>query len=417
MKDLFKYCSVSNNSKEDCFVGINIKNNELNIKFPLGYNISIFENDNILARKHIRNLINILKNPLFNKTIEGKSCLISNINIIDLPMQDYINIIFDYFQNGYYMEKEIKYKSSSRGNINWSKTIKQKTPIIYKNKPYYLNFITKEISYSENALITLIHQYCVYESFKYIGWLYTDFIPIKPSIKLNKSLFLNVINNQINNTFNDAKIHILNSMKNIIINSQSNMLDNKDFLFGTYEFEYIWENLLDYVFGISKNEKEKYFPHTIWNLKYGKDKKNSSLRPDSIMKFNNELFILDAKYYRYGCDNNIKHLPQTSSIVKQKIYGEYAESISTDNPIIYNAFLMPFNKLNNAFEITNENYLYIGSATIDWNQNKRSYETISGILVDTTNLMLGYKNNNFREIESKKLKELIDENNKIPSMV
>ena len=50
---------------------------------------------------------------------------------------------------------------------------------------------------------------------------------------------------------------------------------------------------------------------------------NSKLKPDSVMITNDHIYILDAKYYKYGQTKNPKDLPKSASINKQITYGEY----------------------------------------------------------------------------------------------
>lgn len=56
----------------------------------------------------------------------------------------------------------------------------------YYIKKHYLNFVTRKNPVSENELITLIHEYCVYESFLKLGWLFTSSMPSKPRIRFNR---------------------------------------------------------------------------------------------------------------------------------------------------------------------------------------------------------------------------------------
>ena len=52
-----------------------------------------------------------------------------------------------------------------------------------------------------------------------------------------------------------------------------------EYKYGTYRFEYVWEALIDRVYGIKK--KAAYFPRTAWNVN-GKSHDNASLEPDTI---------------------------------------------------------------------------------------------------------------------------------------
>lgn len=166
----------------------------------------------------------------------------------------------------------------------------------------------------------------------------------------------------------------------------------KEFYFGTYSFEYVWEKLIDRVFGIP--DKCKYFPRTRWYLK-GKGKENYALEPDTIMLYNGKIFVLDAKYYRYGITGNPAHLPGSSSINKQITYGEYIytqarfkQAYGDDVPV-YNAFLMPYNSAKNVFGL-HTIYGNIGEAVGDWKSGTHYYEHVQGIVVDIRYLMYHY---------------------------
>ena len=65
------------------------------------------------------------------------------------------------------------------------------------------------------------------------------------------------------------------------------------------------------------------------------------------MLHNNNIYILDAKYYKYGATKNPFDLPESASINKQITYGEYIDAqadLKNPDSVIYNAFLMPFDK-------------------------------------------------------------------------
>lgn len=197
-------------------------------------------------------------------------------------------------------------------------------------------------------------------------------------------------------------------MINVLLFEKENGGTN-DFAVGVEKFEYVWERLIDYVYG--ENTKDKFLPHAKWTiLNNGTCEYCCALEPDTIMKHDNKYYVLDAKYYKYGITKNIQHLPQTSSIQKQITYGKHIlenKSISKNELIskndVYNAFLLPYNGGDS------ENYKAIGIGTVDWEQY--NYETpncayVLGVLVDTKTLITSYKKHNQREIE--KLAKLID---------
>ena len=96
--------------------------------------------------------------------------------------------------------------------------------------------------------------------------------------------------------------------------------------------------------------------------------------------------MFDAIYYRYGATKRPSDLPESTSINKQITYGEYIAEQDKfmmkhgENYTVYNAFLMPFEKIS-------ENVVNIGVALSDWKSNKKEYEQIQGILVDVKHLM------------------------------
>ncbi len=123
------------------------------------------------------------------------------------------------------------------------------------------------------------------------------------------------------------------------------------------------------------------------------------------MLFDDRIYILDAKYYKYGISGVASDLPNSASIIKQIVYGEYAAKRETKKEI-YNVFLMPFNRFNNPLKLSNifEN---IGFANGGWRDNLKKYENIQGILMDTKFLMQNYnkKSNDLLKLLAKNVEE------------
>ena len=142
---------------------------------------------------------------------------------------------------------------------------------------------------------------------------------------------------------------------------------------------------------------EPYFPRSRWLLSHGKYKEKRPLMPDTIMIYNGKYYILDAKCYKYGWTGIPEHLPNGSSINKQITYGEYLEKYKgIDTNSLFNAFIMPYNMEQNYFELTSV-VGNIGEAVGDWRHNKKFYERIQGIVMDTRYLMYHYTGNPMKE--------------------
>ena len=177
-----------------------------------------------------------------------------------------------------------------------------------------------------------------------------------------------------------------------IINSSDNSKNDDIKRFGTYRFEYVWETMIDKVFGI--DDKEKYYPTTVWMID-GEATKSSDLRPDTIMKNGSAVLVLDAKYYRYGITRNVNHLPDSSSTHKQITYGEYIDhnkqfaSDFGDDYTVYNAFLLPFDTTEGPFNDISKGqpYYRFGQSLSNWKGNEEIYEKVQGVLVDVKHLL------------------------------
>ena len=402
---LLDRCSVNTNFDEDTFVGISKEeqSDKYSVKFPLGFHMGETEKE---IRKDILMLFNIL-----SKTTDKKESSIEDgcLNEIDnIPIYSYLFLIKDYYEHGYYKEKETIYHCSKRGKINWGRTIKEIKPVIQDNEAYYLKFVTRKNTVNENELITLIHKYCVYLSFEQIGWLFTTYLPIKPKTGLSKKKMLVIVKGKLQNTYNDKNKNLFKNMINILNNIGDDSKSN--FIYGTNRFEYCWEKMLDKVYGVSN--KKDYFPKTTWNLEGDKKYTNASLEPDTIMLYNNKVYVLDAKYYKFGNTGNPLHLPESTSINKQITYGEYiAENKkfyrNDKEPKVYNAFIMPFDSKSKIFD-NNTNIYCAGIANSSWKNGSKSYENVLGLMIDVKYLMTLYSKHDMDSI--KELVSVIESN-------
>lgn len=409
---LFAACSYNASlSEKDYFVGIKYENESLRINFPLGYKRASTEEE---LKKDVLNLIGVLSSLSDTNESFIQNQKIAHKENVVFPIHAYLYLIKDFLTSGYYFEKEVVYTKSSNGKANWAKTAKQVKPLLQDDSVFYTEFITRKVKHNENELISQIHQYCVWESFSKIGWLFSSFVPVKPRIKFNKSLFLSIIKTKLSQTFNEKTMLLFNYMIDVIefLDKSS---ESKNFAYGTNEFEYIWESMVDSAFG--EKNKTKYYPHCYWEIdgkKYSSDQlefKQSALRPDTIMitdkgTENQKTFVLDSKYYRYGESRQLNHLPMSGSIIKQIAYAEYIEKkenrgeLKHKSKAIYNAFIMPFESRK-----ADENMKFVGSARTDYKPGDKSYYKIKAILVDTKWLM---ENHNRNDKMIKELAELIE---------
>ncbi len=391
-------CSVNQNWDTDTFVGLKCENGEFSVHFPLGFGISSDD-------KELRRDIILLLDTIASTTGKRESDIYNPAKIYNhtmFPIQAYMSVIKDFYERGYYRERETQHIVAKRGKIDWNRTIKTQDPYVQNDSAFYLDFVIRKNQTNENELISLIHEYCVYESFSKIGWLFTAHIPQRPRIKYNKKMFRSVLLQKISTTFNDRNRRLFKDML-AIINYSGDSEASKDYKYGTDRFEYVWEALIDRVYGIEG--KENYFPKTKWIIN-GKSYENACLEPDTIMLWDGNVYVLDAKYYKYGATRRPTDLPESTSINKQITYGEYIaeqdkfKAMHGTDYKVFNAFLMPY--AGNGISIEN-----IGLAVSDWKSNKKTYEQIQGILIDVKYLMK--KRVEADESELMKLANLIEE--------
>ena len=391
-----EHCHVNRNDEGDRFVGIKADSKNVMVYFPIGYELPK-EDDEI--RRDIKNLLQVLATftDRTDRVLEMDKVTVPQM--VEFPIQAYLNVINYYLNNNglYYTEKDVLYKVNRRGKINWSKTIKTQTPIIQGKSLIYLDQVVRDTTPDTTRLITRIHKYCVYESFERIGWLYTTNKPEQPDISFDKSMFLSILNSKLCSTNNDNDKKLFRSMIAMIEFLDSQTTD-KQYYFGTDKFETVWEKLIDKVFGVSN--KNEFFPHAQWTERYGANKGNpsSALEPDTIMIYGGKYYVLDAKYYRYGIlpQYGSKLLPQSSDINKQITYGQFVKNRKApDGTKVFNAFIMPYNRKNNAFGIE-KLCGNVAEATGDWVNNPLNpeiHERVQGIVFDTSYLLKNYDGN------------------------
>lgn len=395
-KSIRERCHVNKNDENDRFVGVKADTNDAIIYFPLGYQLP--QNDDEL-RMDIENLFYILEAFMKEDKLieESKFSRSRNVNF---PMHAYIKIVRDFLRTGrYYIEKDPYFKTDTKGNISWSRTIRKQRALIQKNGSLiFTNMTVRFIRPSINKKITQIHRYCVYEAFDKIGWLYVPYMPEKLETYINIKEAIYIIDKKLEFTHNDMEQELFSAMS-LMLKYMDKTSSERKYSFGTDFFERIWEKMIDKAFGIK--DKNRYFPRTKWFLDYSFDKSRTPLQPDTIMIYNDKVYVIDAKLYRYGYSGNPAHLPNGPDINKQITYGEYIErtkGISSDK--LYNAFIMPFNRQDNPFfdmgpdgvpiPCITENIGNIGEAVGDWKPNPKNYERVQGIVIDTRFLMQNY---------------------------
>ena len=182
---LSKICSVSKGFDSDRFVGIKVCSGVPEVHFPMGFSLSENEEEIRADICLLLKLLRIFLHKEESNIVPQQTQKPTN----QFPLFAYQRMILRYLNQGGYVEFENEYSEEKSGKIDWSKTIKKVNPVFQNNGPVYLSYIVKKSKPMNNSIIAEIYNYCVYCSFKHLGWLYTSKQFRKPKIKFNKKHF------------------------------------------------------------------------------------------------------------------------------------------------------------------------------------------------------------------------------------
>ncbi len=413
----------SDEKKDKSFVGIKIEDNRPKIYFPMGYRASKPPED--ICKQDFYQLIAVLNDKSLQSYFTEEDLKKSRL---DFPFYAYLSVLQYYLDFGYFVESETIYKKGFSGKISWPRTIKRIKPQVVKDEEghdqvVYLNLITRKTSYREDNLITLVHKFCVKEAAQLIGPLYgiSENEVEEPELLFDYELFAEVIQDKIAATFNDKHLELFHAMLKMVryLGNKENRGEDgseNEPLFGVNTFAPVWEAMVDRIFGRLPQgvAKDKFNPHCEWDLSsgvHGYENTNYAMRPDTIMVLSSGIFVIDAKYYKFGLTRNPMDLPSSGSICKQIAYAEYVEQFMQEKEIpafagmtsgdIYNAFIMPFcadDEVDSIASLQSDNLSYkmqfIGHCSGNWKDpDARPYHKIAGILLDMKSVMRNYANN------------------------
>ena len=395
--DLADHCHVNSNEDGDRFVGIKADSDNAMVYFPIGYQLPETDAE---IRTDIKHLIQVLS----EFTTKDDRLLALNRfaapQSVDFPINAFKSVIEYFFSIGgkYYVETDPTYKTAATGNQDWPRTVRNQMPLVQSKNGVssfiYTNFVVRSVTPNDTKLITQVNRYCVYEAFKRLGWLYVPYTIEEPGPHPDVKTSIAIVQSRLAGTNDDKKRALFQGMKDML-ECMDEKTSDKQFYFGTDDFDHVWEKLIDRAFG--ERDKDRYFPRTRWLLDKGKYKEKRPLMPDTIMIYNGKYYVLDAKCYKYGWTGIPNHLPNGSSINKQITYGEYlGQHMGVDNDSLFNAFIMPYNMAKNHFEIDSI-VGNVGEAVGDWRSNGKNYERIQGIVMDTRYLMYHYSGKPLKE--------------------
>lgn len=397
-------CHKVTNENGNSFVGIKIKNDVVDLYYPESFNIA-----EVSDIKNFRNdALAIIKSINLAQTMSkaDKSSIDEISNNKNFTLLSYMWLIRDYLNNGFYVNTEKNYSQNKKGKVNWKRTLD--TQPIISNGNFIYDKIVVEAKNEIDDIITEAHRYCIYLSYKRIGWLFGLNERSIQIAKVNDAIinkYIKSVKSELKTTFEDLKRLRLNHMLKTLngCDNESNLV--KEYSYGVDSYFYVYERMIDSLFGNVADIKN-YNPIGEWNLTRITQKfPSSNLRPDTIFireKIDSNTkqkvkiaYIIDSKYYRFGTTFNPNDLPTTTSIQKQITY---AEELINNHGVknVWNAFILPFNKESNKAKKMLKvdecsNLEYLGFASSSWNNSEgKDHNKIHTFLIDLKHVAMNY---------------------------
>jgi len=312
------------------------------------------EHENI---NRIKKIIQVLKQ--YKPKIEEYDSLIfeetSNelTNIISIA--DFI--LDDFVQNGYYRKYKHYENLYDSGEIIWDKTINEITPFISRGRPLYLEYYTRgDVEDTSNIILT-VHKYVLYCCYKDFGEIlsFSDIMLDISSFDINiigsEEFIISVLDKELSNTYVDQRIQLLLALKAYFEEQKGSINgDRTIYLYGTRNFQYVWQDICSFIFYNEYKYFKEYIPNPRWSINPDEAPIiTDTFIPDIIKTTKNYFFILDAKYYgiAHNDENNklVNH-PGVEDVSKQLLYSVALSSISKNYSNILNVFLFPKNNLD-----------------------------------------------------------------------
>ena len=392
------------------FIGIKIANNQIEFHYPETYVLS--SDDKELRRQILAVLrtVSLAKTKTQDKSTYNTEHQYNNV----FPLAAFLWIINDYLTYGRYENREKEYEHGVKGKVNWKKTLNT-NPVISNRNIVYTSIVSERKSQKDN-LLTEIYNFCVRKSVDSIGWLYgvtfdSNGIDYYRLFEGKQKLYINAINTELSHTFDDQKKIRLNNMRNVILGLDDELISTRDVIYGVDSYDYVYERMIDAMFSKVGNIRD-FYPSATWDLIIEKAPiKSSNLRPDTVIVKDEKVYILDAKYYRYGTTFKPNDIPETTSIQKQITYGEYVKMMKKGQyKGIYSAFVMPYSKTTNIhMDKFNKDLEFVGIAKAKWfDATGETHRNIVGLLIDMNFLIDNWVKKNEDNIDA--IAKMIEDN-------
>lgn len=299
-------------------------------------------------------------------------------------MDEAVFFVADYLQNGEYPANPIVKESASLGEIDWERTIAEKTPWLLGEALVYLDPVHTYAEANDGDFCQQLHLAIVSDCFRFLkstgiaevigigSWPPSE---TKLSDFGNPDYLLSRLRSEKQVQFDDRRLRLLELMERHLERSMSLRSFESFGFFGTAHFEIVWETLCSHAFSnqrdlpinrclshavlsgrasqLSTNSTMKdLIERPTWRIEDGtlsfEQESAGKLNPDVVTVHHENgdcLAILDAKYYALKIGHNtVSNQPGVEDIVKQHAYQMALQEFAKANGLtIQNALLFPTN--------------------------------------------------------------------------
>src|SRR5690606_23816341 len=165
-------------------------------------------------------------------------------------------LLEDYFENGLYKSEKFEHEINGEGEIQWVKTIENSTAYLTGGNLIYVDLFTRNVIDNADYYIKKVHMYVLNESISILKELELLEVLDIPELyfdvdseQLGEIEFIvNKVEVEKSTQFIDRNIMLLDAMMNFLLRKNDYTFNDKIHLFGTRNFEIVWEKVCGYVF-------------------------------------------------------------------------------------------------------------------------------------------------------------------------
>lgn len=302
------------------FVGFIIKNDEMLVSMPKHY----------IEHSKIENLsdsdLKILFDIFMKTTLSKEQTYLGELEGFEanFPFKSFFDIYKYYQRYGLYKETYEVIKEGYSGRISWKDTIRKSNQIV-NGKSIIFNPLYIKKNVNNHVFITECMIYAINSTlhrFKAFIKLAPVNTTVNPELFANREYVIARLHYFSQNVFKDLDKKLINSL----INFFENECDGGDIICKHYDFENIWERMIERylnnyfkeidtnlfpIFKDKKNQKPLEFKKG--HFKINAAKLEQSIQPDHyyVDEFHNQ-YIFDSKYYGKSSNKDYKQIAYTA---------------------------------------------------------------------------------------------------------